>query len=212
MVGYTRAESCLRRLIMARNMLHNLNSIRLDDGSQPMFVFQYGILHLVQFMDAYEGLMGGLTDDQKKPVTCLSDLICGILDREDALREARNKWIAHLQDDDGFAEDAPDFLRRAGLPDDPLWYREMFECAVIFADAVQSLLPEVEERVREMVRRALGAEPPKHLFDRMVVDQNIRTRLAKARKKAAKEYPDCPWVLLLAALGPGPEKLGGDIS
>ena len=211
MVGYTRAESCLRRLIMARNMLYNLNSMRLDDGSPPMFVFQYGILHLVQFMDAYKGLMGCLTDDQKGPVLCLSDLISGMVEHKGALREARNKWIAHLQDDDGFTEDAPDFLRRVGLPDDPSWYLETFECAVVFADAVQSLLPEVAKPVLERVRQTLGVEPPKHLFDPEQVIQNVRTRIGKVRKKAETKYPDRQWASLLGLVGPGPEKLGGDM-
>ena len=211
MVDYTPAEQCMRRLIMARELLNNLKRIRLDGGSPPSFVPYYGTLHLVQFMDAYEGLMGCLTEDQKKPVTCLSDLISGIVEHKGALREVRNKWIAHLQDDGGFAEDAPDFVRRAGLPDGPMWYIETFECAVIFADAVQSLLPDVAEPVREKVGRALGAEPTKHPFDQEV-DQNTRTRLGMARKKAAIEYPDCPWASLLSILGPGPEKLGGSAS
>lgn len=212
MVDYTPAEQCMRRLIMARGLLNNLKCIRLDGGIPPQFVSYYGTLHLVQFMDAYEALMGCLTEDQKKPVTCLSDLISGIVEHRGALREVRNKWIAHLQDDGGFAEDAPDFVRRAGLPDGPMWYIETFECAVIFADAVQSLLPDVAESVREKVGRVLGAAPPKYPFDQEEVDQNIRTRLGMARKKAAKEYPDCPWASLLGILGPGPEKLGGSAS
>ena len=212
MVEYTPAEQCLRRLIMARNLLANLSSLRLGDGCPPMFVFQYGTMHLVQFMDAYEGLMGCLTDEQKGPVLCLSDLISGMVEHKSVLREVRNKWIAHLQDDDGFVEDAPDFVWRTGLPDDPVWYLETFECAVIFADAVQSLLPEVASPVLERVDQALGDEHMEYSLDPARLARNVQARLEKARKKAEEAHPDRPWAALLGIAGTGPERLGGDIS
>lgn len=198
MVDYSPSEHCLRRLIIARNLLDVLSGIRLDGGRDPSFVPHYGVLHLVQFMDAYEGLMGRLNPDQKRLVACLSDLISDIQDHRDALRKTRNMWVAHLQDKDMSVEAPSDFVRRVGLPDDPAWYSEMFECAIIFADAVQSLLPEIAETASKKTHRTADAGPAQFVFDPEQIIQNICARLKKTRKKAEKECPNRQWDSLLS--------------
>lgn len=197
---------------MARNLLDNLNSIRIAGERCPPFVLHYGILHLVQFMDAYEGLMGHLAPDQKGPVACLSDLICGMFDHKDALVKMRNQWVAHLQDKDMSAEAPSIFVRRVGLPEDPGWYGETFDCAVIFADAVWALLPEIAIPASKKGAITAGAGPEEYAFDPNRVARNVRDRLEKARQKAENEYPDRPWGSLLGLDGGGPNKLGVDPS
>lgn len=210
MVDYSPAEHCLRRMIMARNLLDILTGIRLEGGRDFSFVLHYGILHLVQLMDACEGLMGHLTLDQRRLVACLSDLICGIVDHRDALRKTRNGWVAHLQDRDMSAEAASDFVRRVGLPDDPMWYSEMFECAIIFADAVQSLLPEIVASASRKVDHTADVGPAQYVFDPEQVIQNVLARLERARAKAEKQYPDRPWTSLLSLADDRRERLEED--
>lgn len=202
----------MRRLIIVRSLLDNLNRIRLDGRPAPSLASYYGILHLHQFVGAYHGLMGELDDGQKKIVTCLSDLVSEIDSHRDGLRAVRDSWIAHLQDDDKFTEDASEFLKRAGLPENPTWYREMSECAIVFVDAVQALLPDIAEPVLEKFDRTRDAKPVEHFFNPPLATKNVRARLELAQEKAAEEYPNCPWVSLLGTVGVGPKKLGGDIS
>lgn len=212
MIQYTRAELYMRKLIMVRSLLDDLSRVHLDGRPAPSLAAYYGILHLDQFIGVYHALMGELSDDQRRLVGCLSPLISDIDAHKGGLRAVRDDWIAHLQDDDKFAEDASDFLRRAKLPENPTWYREMSECAIVFADAVQALLPDIVIQVLDKFNRTRDARPTGHVFDPQLATQNVRAKLKRAQKKAAEAYPECPWASLLGVVGIGPEKLGGDIS
>ena len=212
MIEYTPAELYMRKLLTLRGLLDNLDRIHLDGRPAPSIASYYGILHLHQFIGAYHGLMGALGPDQKKLVACLSDLVTDIDSRRSGLRAVRDNWIAHLQDDDKFINDASEFLRNAKLPENPTWYRGMSECAIVFVDAVQALLPDIAVPVMEKFNNTPDARPAGRVFNPWQATQNVRARLKRAQRRASEEYPDCPWAALLGILGVGPEKLGGDIS
>ena len=211
MTEYTQAEAYMLKLIVARSLLDSLNSIRVGGWPAPSLAYYYGIPHLHQFICAYHGLMGELDSDQKKLVSCLSDLVADIDCHEASLRMARDRWIAHLQDDKT-AEDVSVFLWRVGLPEDAAWYRDMSECAIAFVDIAQALLPGTAVPVLEKLNGTRDIKPEEHAFNPGRATRGVRDRLGRAQKKAAEEYAGHPWPPLLEAVGIGPDRLvGGDV-
>ena len=210
MVDYTPAEACMRRLTMIRNLLENLCTL-FESGIAPSTASYYGVLHLAQFMDAYDGLMGHLTARQKRLVECVTGLISGVTVHKKALKDVRNNWIAHLQDDGEFAEDASDFVGRVGMPGDPAAHYEIHVCVIAFIDTVRALLPEIAEPTAEKFNRTGDATPKYHCVDLDQVDRNVRARLEAAQKRAEKEFPGMPWDSLLGAAGVRLRQLGPSV-
>ena len=134
----------MRRMIVIRNLLESLR-IFFESGIAPSTASYYGILHLAQFTDAYDGLMGRLTARQKRRALCVTDLISSVAVHKKALKDMRNNWMAHLQDDGGFAEDASGFIGRVGMPGDSAAHYEMHVCVIAFVDTVRAMLPEIAE-------------------------------------------------------------------
>ena len=188
MVAYTPAEAGMWKMIVIRNRMRDLYGL-FDVGTAPSIALQYGVQELVQFVDAYDGLMGRLTDEQNKRVQCATDLISGVVEHRGALREMRNSWLAHPQDDGLFAEGAPGFVRRAGLPADPAAYYEMLACAVIFADTVRALLPEVAGPAVEKFNRTGDARPERYCDVLNRVACNVRGRIEAARRGGGAGVP-----------------------
>lgn len=208
---YTQAEAHMLKLIVARGLLDSLNRIRIGGRPAPSLASYHGIPYLHQFICAHHGLMAELDSDQKKLVSCLSDLVSDIDYHEGGLRKACEKWIAHLKDDK-LADDVSGFFWHTGLPEDATWHREMSECAVAFVDIAQALLPDIAMPALEKLNGTHGARPDGHVFDPGRAPQSVRNRLVRAQKKAAEEYAGRPWPPLLEAVGIGPEPLGGDAS
>lgn len=167
-----------------------------------------GVQELVQFADAYDGLMGRLTPEQKERVLCVRGLISAVAEHRDGLRALRNRWLAHPQDDDLFAGDASDFVRRSGLPVDPALYYEMLACAVIFVDTVRALLPDIAKPAAEKFNRTGDAKPEYYCDTLNRVARGVRGRVEAARKRAWKKCPGMDWDSLLGAAGVRLDQLG----
>ena len=214
MVDYTPAEAGMRRLIVIRNRLKGLSDL-FEKEIAPSLAIHYGILHLVQFLDAYHELMGALDKREKKRVLCATGLISGVTERSDGLRAVRNDWVAHLQGKGRFTEDASAFLRRAGLSGDPSAYYEMMASVIAFVDAAAALLPDIARRAVEKFNRTGDAGPEWHCVDLDRIDQNVRAKLDAVREKANRLFPGVQWGPPLgsagARLGPlGPAGMGAD--
>ena len=214
MTGYTPAEAGMRRMIVIRNRMHALYGL-FEKKIAPSVALQYGVQELVQFADAYDGLMGRLTPEQKERVLCVGGLISAVAEHRDGLRALRNRWLAHPQDDDLFAEGASGFVRRNGLPVDPAMYYEMLACAVIFADTVRALLPDIAKPAAEKFNRTGDARPEYYCDTLSRIACSVRGRVEAARKRARKKCPGMDWDSLLGAagvrldqLGPGGPKAG----
>ena len=207
MVDYAPAEAGMRRLIVIRNLLENLR-ILFESEIAPSTASYYGVLHLAQFADAYDGLMGHLTPHQKRLVLCVTDMISGVTVHKKALKNMRDNWIAHLQDDDGFAEDASGLIGHVGMPGDPAAHYEMHVCVIVFVDTVRALLPEIAEPTVEKFNRSGDATPKYHCDGLNRALQNARARLEAARKRAEREFPDMQWGSLLGVVGVHLNQLG----
>ena len=207
MVDYTPAEAGMRRMIVIRNHLENLR-ILFESKIAPSTASYYGILHLAQFTSAYNGLMGRLTPRQKRLVLCVTDLISGVTVHKKTLKEVRDNWMAHLQDNGWFAEDASDSVRRVGMPGYPAAHYEMHVCIIAFVDTVRALLPKIAEPTVEKFNRT-GDATPKYYCDGLNrAIQNTRARLEAARKRAEREFPDMQWSSPLGAAGVRMNQLG----
>ena len=212
MIDYTPAELNIRRLIVIQNHLRGLCSL-FERGIAPSLAIHYGILHLVQFLDAYHELMGALDEREKRRVLCATGLISGVTERSDGLRAMRNDWVAHLQGKGWFTEDASDFFRRVGLSGDPSVYYEMMASVIAFVDAVAALLPDVSRQAVEKFNRTGDAEPEWHCVDPGRINQNVRAKLDAVRERADRMLPGVQWGPPLgsagARLGPlGPAGMG----
>ncbi len=192
---------------MIRSLLYGLCGL-FESGFAPSTASYYGVLHLAQFVDAYDGLMGHLTARQKRLVKCVTGLISGVTVHKKALKDVRNNWITHLQDDGEFAEDASDFVGRVGMPGDPAAHYEMHVCVIAFIDTVRAILPEIDEPAAEKFNRTCDARPTYHCVDLDQVDRNVRARLEAAQKRAKREFPGMPWDSLLGAVGVRLRQLG----
>ena len=210
MVDYTPAELCMRRLIMIQNSLRDLNYIGFKKPLAPSLAAKYGIPELVLFIDSYNGLLGELTARQKGPVLILAELAADVIHHKDALKKARNNWIAHLQDRDRFNEDASEFAKRIGLPNNPYAYHEMFICVILFVDILQRCLPEIAGPAVAKFNRTPDASMPLLAVDPELPARNASAKLERVRKKLAATRPDLSWSALVGETGPGLEKLGGD--
>ena len=207
MVDYAPAEASMRKLIVIRNLLESLR-IFFESRIAPSTASYYGVLRLAQFTDAYDGLMGHLTARQKRPVLCVADLISGVAVHKKAPKDTRNNWIAHLQGDGGFAEDASGFIGRVGMPGDPAEHYEMHVCVISFVGTVRAILPRIAEPDVEKFNRTCDARPKYRCVDLSRADRNIRARLAAAQKRAEREFPGMRWDLLLGAAGVRLGRLG----
>lgn len=212
MTDYTAAEACMRRMIVVRNHLEVLHHLAFEGGVNPSVTSYYGILHLLEFTGSYHGMMEHLNPDEKEQVLCITDLIAGVIGCQKALQEVRNNWIAHLQEYDRFIEDASDFARRVGLPDNPEAYHEMFISTIAFVDTVRALLPDIAGPAVEKFNRSGDAASTLYEFSPDRAMQNARARLEAARNNAEKKFPNLEWDLLLGAVGVRLEQLGRDAS
>lgn len=207
MTAYTPAEAGMRKMIVIRNRMDALYGL-FEGMIAPSVAFQYGVQELVQFADAYYGLMGKLTPEQKERVLCVTDLISAVLEHRDGLRALRNRWLAHPQDDDLFAGDASEFVRRNGLPVDPAMYYEMLACAVIFTDTVRALLPDIAKPAAKKFNRTGDAKPEYYSDTLNRVARSVCGRVEAARKRAGQERPGMDWDSLLGAAGVRLDQLG----
>ena len=207
MTAYTPAEAGMRRMIVIRNRMDALYGL-FEEKIAPSVAFQYGVQELVQFADAYYGLMGRLTPEHKERVLCVTDLISAVLKHRDGLKALRNRWLAHPQDDDLFAGDASDFVRRSGLPVDPALYYEMLACAVIFTDTARAILPDVAKPAAEKFNRTGDAKPEYYSDTLNRVTRGVRGRVEAAREKAEQKCPGMDWDSLLGAAGVRLDQLG----
>ena len=198
------------RLIVIRNSVDSLNYIGFTKLIAPSLAAKYGIIELVLFANAYNELFGKLNERQRRLVLPLSELVADVVRRKQRFKTVRNSWVAHLQDKDGFAEDASDLLRRNKLPDNLYEYHEMFTRIVIFVDTVQAVLPEIAGPAVDKFNRTHNAGRAMHAGDPEIAEQNVRARLERVRRKAAAMHPDIPWDSMLGAAGVRLEKLGGD--
>lgn len=210
MIDYTPAEADMRRLIIVRNQLDMLTYLVFVGKITPSLAAYYGVQHLVQFEKAYRRLMRHLPPEQREHVRCVAGLVSGVIEHSSGLRKVRNNWIAHLQDDDSFAEDASDFIEGAGMPGNPATHCEMHICVVAFVDTLRALLPGIAGPAVEKFNRTSDAEPKFRRFDPNRVVQDARSRLDDARKKAKQKFPCLPWDSLLGAAGVRLGQLGPD--
>ena len=200
MIDYTPAELNMRRLIVIQNHLKGLSDL-FEREIAPSLAIHYGILHLVQFLDAYHKLMRALDEQEQGRVLCATYLISGVTKRSDGLRAVRNDWVAHLQGKGRFTEDASDFLRRAGLSGDPSAYYEMMASVIAFVDAAAALLPDTARRAVEKFNRTGDAKPKYHCVDLDRINQNIRARLDAVRERANQKFPGMQWGPSLGSAG-----------
>lgn len=203
----TAAEARMLKLIAIRN--HSDTLCRLFDKEiAPSLASYYGVLHLVKFLDAYEGLLCKLSPEQKEKVLCFTGLISDVYKHRDALRRVRNGWIAHIPDDDFFDEGASGFVRRVRMPGDPATHYEMLACTVKFIDILRALLPDIARPAVEKFNLTADADPKFHCVDLGQVDRNISAKLDSALKNAEEKLPGMPWDSLLAAVGASLDQLG----
>ena len=207
MVDYTPAEASMQRMIVIRNLLGTLH-ILFKSGIAPSTASYYSVLHLAQFTDAYDGPMGHLTARQKRLVQCVTDLISGAAVHKKALKDMRNNWIAHLQDDGEFAEDAPDFVRRVGMPGDSAAHYEMHVYVIAFVDIVGDLLPEIAAPTVKKFNRTGNATPKYHFVDLNRVASDVSSWIEVARKRVEREFPETERNSLLGATGVHLDPLG----
>ena len=210
MIDYTPAELCMRRLIVIRNLLDDLNYIGFEKALAPSVAVRYGILELTQFIDSYNGLLGKLDPYQKSLVLSVAELVADVTRHKDALKKMRNNWIAHLQDKGMFAEDASAFIIKNNLPSDHGYYHEMFARIIIFVDTVQALLPEIAGPTVSKFNRTLDARPIMRAVDLEQAGRIVFAKLERVRKTAESKHPQIPWDMVLGAAGVRLEKLGVD--
>ena len=209
-IDYTPAELCMRKLIMLRDFLDNLNYIGFKKCLAPSLVVRYGMLELVAFIDCYDRLLGNLSPQQKRLVLPLAELIADVARHRDGLRKMRNNWIAHIQDEGKFAEDASEFITRNNLPGNHRVYHEMFTCVIIFVDTLRALLPDIATPTVKKFNCTPDAMPSIDVVDLELAARNVSAKLERVRKKAVAAHPELPWDSLLGASGVCLEKLGGD--
>lgn len=206
-IRYTPAEAGMRRLIMIREHLGVLCRL-FENGAAPSLAFHYGVLRLVQFLDAYEDFMGSLDPQQQRRVACVAGLVSDVHKHGGSLSRLRNGWIAHLPDDDLLAADTSAFFRRVGLPRDPAAYYEMLMRTIIFIDTARALLPGIAKPAVEKFNRTGDAEPNWHLVVLGRAHQSLRASLDGVLKNAKQKCPDVEWDSLLGAAGVRLDRLG----
>lgn len=124
---------------------------------------------------------------EKEVVLCLNPLLKPIFDNQKGLKEFRNNWAGHIQDDDKFEEDIADFIERVELPEDIGTYSYMIFAINVFVDALQTVFAEDFNSLGNKFEKSRDKNPPQQQNDVNWARNELRIQMADCKENLLKK-------------------------
>lgn len=154
-----------------------------DESHKGTMLAKYSSIEISLFIDYYAGFMKLLDQNEKEAMLCFNPLLEPIFDSQKGLKELRNNWVGHIQDDDKFEENMTDFIKRVDLPEDTGTYCYMIFAINVFVDVLRTIFAEDYNSLHDKVDKNDDENHPHRQNDVNWAHNKLRIRMADCKEK-----------------------------
>ena len=182
-------------MIIIKNSLNELlkaGFMNLTPKS-PSMVSRYAHIEYMNFIKAYEKLLGVVDLKIKKQLLCFTPLIKQIMDSKEGITIMRNSWIAHIPNNNKFDVGMTKLIKDKNLPTDvDSLYLNMMGI-ISFVHIVEKFFSKEHSSIINKYQNGPDSNKPKQSIDPLRIERKFLLIVEAVRSKTHSENINLDW-------------------
>ena len=159
----------------------------------PSMVSRYAHIEYMNFIKAYEKLLGVVDLKIKKQLLCFTPLIKQIMDSKEGITIMRNSWIAHIPNNNKFDVGMTKLIKDKNLPTDvDSLYLNMMGI-ISFVHIVEKFFSKEHSSIINKYQNGPDSNKPKQSIDPLRIERKFLLIVEAVRSKTHSENINLDW-------------------
>ena len=170
----------------ALNELFNVGFMNLTPRS-PSVVSRYAHIEFMNFIKAYEKLLGVVDLKMKEQLLCFTPLIKPIMDNKEGIKNIRNLWIGHIPNNDTLEDGMTKLIKNKKLPTDVNSLCLNIMGIILFVSIVEKLFHEAHNNIINKYQNGPDSNKPPQFLDPLKIKERFSFMMKAIRSKTYNE-------------------------
>ena len=170
----------------ALNELFNVGFMNLTPRS-PSVVSRYAHIEFMNFIKAYEKLLGVVDIKMKEQLLCFTPLIKPIMDNKEGIKNIRNLWIGHIPNNDTLEDGMTKLIKNKKLPTDVNSLCLNIMGIILFVSIVEKLFHEEHNNIINKYQNGPDSNKPLQFLDPLKIKERFSFMMKAIRSKTYNE-------------------------
>ena len=170
----------------ALNELFNVGFMNLTPRS-PSVVSRYAHIEFMNFIKAYEKLLGVVDIKMKEQLLCFTPLIKPIMDNKEGIKNIRNLWIGHIPNNDTLEDGMTKLIKNKKLPTDVNSLCLNIMGIILFVSIVEKLFHEAHNNIINKYQNGPDSNKPPQFLDPLKIKERFSFMMKAIRSKTYNE-------------------------
>ena len=191
----TDIETCLWDMIIVKNALNELFNVGFTNLTprSPSVVSRYAHIEFVNFIKAYNKLLGVVDLKMKKQLLCFTPLIKPIMDNKDGIKNMRNLWIGHIPNEDTLEDGMTKLIKDKKLSEDVDSLCLNIMGVISFVHIVEKFFSEEHNSIINKYQNSLDSNNPTQFLNTLNIESEFLLMIEASRSKTHSENINLDW-------------------
>ena len=159
----------------------------------PSMVSRYAHIEYINFIDAYDKLLGIVDLKMKKQLLCFTPLIKPIMDNKEGITIMRNSWIAHIANNDGFDAGMTKLIEDKNLRTDVNSLYVNIMGIISFVHIVEKFFSKEHNSIINKFQNGPDSNRPVQFLNTLKIEYEFLLMIEASRSKTHSENINLDW-------------------